>query len=44
MAEGFEGVHGGNGMGEKMRKKEDCWSSVMKESGAWQIPGFKRQT
>ena len=27
----FEGVHGRNGIGKKMQKKEDCWGSVMKE-------------
>ena len=43
-AEGFEGVHGGNGIGEEMQKKKVCWSFVMKESCAWQILGLKRQT
>ena len=42
-AEGFEGVHGGNGVG-KRNAEEDCWSFVMKESCAWQILGLKRQT
>ena len=43
-AEGFEGVHGGMVLGKEMQKEEDCWSSVMKESCAWQIIGLKRQT
>ena len=42
-AEGFEGVHGGNGVG-KRNAEEDCWSFVMRESCAWQILGLKRQT
>ena len=42
-AEGFEGVHRGNGVG-KRNAEEDCWSFVMKESCAWQILGLKRQT
>ena len=29
-AEGFEGVHGGNGVG-KRNAEEDCWSFVMGE-------------
>ena len=29
-AEGFEGVHWGNGVGKKMQKEEDCWSFVMR--------------
>ena len=41
-AEGFEGVHEGNGVGK--RNAEDCWSFVMKESCAWQILDLKRQT
>ena len=28
-AEGFEGVHGGNGIG-KRNAEEDCWSFVMR--------------
>ena len=43
-AEGFEGVHGGMVLGKKMQKEEDCWSSVMKESCAWQTLGLKTQT
>ena len=39
-AEGFEGVHGGMVLGKEMQKEEGCWSSVMKESCAWQILGF----
>ena len=31
-------------LGTKMQKEEDCWSSVMKDSCAQQILGFKRQT
>ena len=31
-------------LGKEMQKKEDCWSSVMKESCAWQTLGFIRQT
>ena len=42
-AEGFEGVHGRNGVG-KRNAEEDCWSFVMKESCAWRILGLKRQT
>ena len=43
-AEGFEGVHGGMILGKQMQKEEDCRSSVMKESCAWQTLGFIRQT
>ena len=43
-AEGFECVHGGMVLGKEMQKEEDCWSSVMKESCAWQTLGSKRQT
>ena len=44
-AEGFEGVHtGGMVLGKEMQKEEDCWSSVMKESCAWQTLGLIRQT
>ena len=43
-AEGFEGAHGGIVLGKKMQKEEDCWSSVMKRSCAWQTLGFMRQT
>ena len=43
-AENFEGVHGGMVLGKEMQKKGGCWSSVMKESCAWQILGLKRQT
>ena len=39
-AEGFEGVHGGMVLGKEMQKEEDCWSFVIKESCAWQIPGL----
>ena len=42
-AEGFEGVHGGNGIA-KRNAEENCWSFVMKESCAWQTLGLKRQT
>ena len=35
---------GGMVLGKEMQKEEDCWSFVMKESCAWQIPGLKRQT
>ena len=27
-----------------MQKEEDCWSSVMRESRAWQTLSFIRQT
>ena len=43
-AEGFEGVHGGKVLGKEMQKEEDCWSSVMKKSCAWQTFDFLRQT
>ena len=42
-AEGFEGVHGERVLGKEMQK-EDCWSSVMKESCALQTLGLKRQS
>ena len=42
-AEGFEGVLRGNGIG-KRNAENDRWSSVMKESCAWQTLGFIRQT
>ena len=29
---------------KEMHKEEDCWSSVMKETCAWQTLGFIRQT
>ena len=41
-AEGFESVQGGMVLGKKA--EEDCWSSVMRESCAWQTLGFIRQT
>ena len=31
-------------LGKEMQKEEDCWSFLMKESGAWQTLGLKRQT
>ena len=31
-------------LGKEMQKEKDCWSSVMKESCAWQTGGFIRQT
>ena len=31
-------------LGKEMQKEKDCWSSVMKESCAWQTLGFIRQT
>ena len=44
-AESFEGVHrGGMVLGKEMQKEEDRWSSVMKESCAWQTLGLIRQT
>ena len=36
-----ESVHGGMKSGKKMWKEEDCWSSVMKKSCAWQTCGLK---
>ena len=42
--ESFEGAHGGRVLGKEMLKEEDRWSSVMKESCAWQTLGFMRQT
>ena len=42
-AEGFESLHGGMILGKEMRKEEDCWSSVMKKSCAWQTLDFLRQ-
>ena len=40
-AEGFEGVRTrGEWYWEKKGRKEDCWSSVMKNSCAWQTLGF----
>ena len=43
-AESFEGVHRENWvLGKEMQKEEDCWSSVMKKSCAWQTLGFVRQ-
>ena len=42
-AEGFDGVHEGNGIGKKMQK-EDCWSFVMKESCAGQTLSFISHT
>ena len=35
---------GGMVLGKEMRKEEDCCSSVMKKSCAWQTHGFIRQT
>ena len=43
-AEGFEGVHARMVLGKAMRKEEDCWSFVMKESCAWQTLGLIRLT
>ena len=42
-AEGFEGVYWKMILGKEMQKEEDCWSSVMKKSCAWQTHGFIRQ-
>ena len=42
-AVGFEGVHGKMVLGKEMQKEEDCWSSVMKKSCAWQTYGFTRK-
>ena len=36
-------MHDGNGEGKKMRKEEDCLSSVIKKSCAWQTHGFTRK-
>ena len=41
-ADGFEGVQGGMVLGKEM-KEEDCWSSVMKKSCAWQKHGLIRE-
>ena len=42
-AEGFDGYMGGITLSKEMQK-EDCWSSVIRESCAWQVLGFVRQT
>ena len=31
-------------LGKEMQKEEDCWSSVLKKSCAWQTLSFIRQT
>ena len=41
--DGFEGVHGGNGIGKKMLR-EDYSSFMMKRSCACQIHGLKRKS
>ena len=43
-AEGFEGVHGGNGVGKRNAEGRRLLEFLMKESCAWQILGLKRQT
>ena len=43
-AEGFERVHGGNGIGKRNAEGKDCRSFVMKKSCAWQTLGLIRQT
>ena len=30
-------------LGKEMQKEEDCWSSVMEKSCAWQTLGFLKQ-
>ena len=42
--EGFEGVHGGNGIGNKMRKEECYLSFVTKKNYVWQTRGLRRRT
>ena len=42
--DGFEGVHGGCGIGKKMLRDEDYSSFVMKGSCAWQIHSLKRRS
>ena len=42
--DGFEGVHGGCGIGKRNVEGKDYSSFVMKRSFAWQIHGFKRRS
>ena len=40
--EGYDGIHGGNGMEKEMQKEGCCWSFVMKGIYAWQTHGLRR--
>ena len=42
-AEGFEGVHWGNGIGKKNAEGRRCWISVMKKRCVWQTLSLIRQ-
>ena len=41
---GFEGVHVGYGIGEKILREEECSSFAMKRSSAWQTHDLKRSS